>query len=273
MKEIDIRSINGVPIYVELVPPGNKNVRPGNPMTPKYITIHNTGNRSAGADAKMHARYLINQAKLGDQARKASWHFTVDDTAIYQHLPLDENAWHCTDGHGPGNMSSIGIEICEHVDQRDYKKAEENAIALAVYLAKRLNIPVKNIVPHRHWYNKYCPHIILNYGWDKFFNRVLQAYSQQQKTSTIRPVVRPIINKIIRAVNPKIVNPSVLLKRGDQGSAVKEAQEHLRRHGYNIAVDGIFGPKTEQAVRAFQAAKGLVVDGIIGPKTWNELVK
>jgi peptidoglycan hydrolase-like protein with peptidoglycan-binding domain len=39
-----------------------------------------------------------------------------------------------------------------------------------------------------------------------------------------------------------------------------------------VAVDGIFGPETDAAVRAFQQEKGLAVDGIVGPQTWPALI-
>lgn len=60
-----------------------------------------------------------------------------------------------------------------------------------------------------------------------------------------------------------------LLKRGSTGSDVVYLQQSLSKLGYNPGpIDGIFGPLTEQAVRNFQADKGLVVDGIVGRRTW-----
>ena len=62
------------------------------------------------------------------------------------------------------------------------------------------------------------------------------------------------------------------VKRGSKGDAVKRLQRLLRDFGYSPgAVDGDFGPKTEQAVEAFQTDFGLQVDGIAGPQTWAAL--
>jgi hypothetical protein len=64
------------------------------------------------------------------------------------------------------------------------------------------------------------------------------------------------------------------LKKGDQGSEVGELQRLLRKRGYQVAVDGDFGRKTWEAVRAFQSqhldahGQPLVVDGKVGPVTW-----
>ncbi len=59
------------------------------------------------------------------------------------------------------------------------------------------------------------------------------------------------------------------LKRGDRNDFVRSWQMYLNTQGYNLAVDGIFGPKTEQAVQSWQLENGLSVTGIITPKEWN----
>ena len=62
------------------------------------------------------------------------------------------------------------------------------------------------------------------------------------------------------------------VKRGQRGSAVKELQEILTSQGYyNGPVDGQFGRQTQEAVMAFQKAKGLDVTGIVGEATYKAL--
>ena len=59
----------------------------------------------------------------------------------------------------------------------------------------------------------------------------------------------------------------VSLRHNARGSHVREIQTLLNQHGAHLTVDGIFGPNTDAAVRAFQASHGLTVDGIVGSKT------
>lgn len=65
--------------------------------------------------------------------------------------------------------------------------------------------------------------------------------------------------------------PEPMLHYGSQSPAVKILQHYLVEAGADIAVDGIFGPITRQAVLAFQGSAGLAVDGIVGPQTWTSL--
>ena len=59
-----------------------------------------------------------------------------------------------------------------------------------------------------------------------------------------------------------------MLKKGMQGDDVRDLQIMLNATGYECGTaDGIFGRKTESAVKAFQADNGLMVDGIAGKET------
>jgi lysozyme len=57
------------------------------------------------------------------------------------------------------------------------------------------------------------------------------------------------------------------LRKGDRGQEVSRLQKHL----CGLTIDGIFGSKTDQAVRDYQAKQGLIVDGIAGTNTLREL--
>lgn len=70
-----------------------------------------------------------------------------------------------------------------------------------------------------------------------------------------------------------------MLRRGDRGADVRDWQEQLNvvQHGsfavsptplrLRLATDGVFGPRTARATRAFQRAEGVAVDGVVGPHT------
>lgn len=70
---------------------------------------------------------------------------------------------------------------------------------------------------------------------------------------------------------------STSLRRGNRGNEVKLIQYYLNFLSFfnnrlpSIDADGIFGPATENAVKAFQSEYGLTADGIVGRDTWNRL--
>jgi peptidoglycan hydrolase-like protein with peptidoglycan-binding domain len=68
------------------------------------------------------------------------------------------------------------------------------------------------------------------------------------------------------------LQPFPLVQQGSREHPVQTLQYLLRARGHTVQVDGIFGPKTDAAVRAFQQSKNLTVDGIVGPKTWGALI-
>ena len=75
----------------------------------------------------------------------------------------------------------------------------------------------------------------------------------------------------------------IMVRLGSQGDAVRGVQEEFQFRNLSgdpaegLAVDGIFGPRTDAAVRGFQQAvhqdvPSMAVDGIVGPMTWQALV-
>jgi N-acetylmuramoyl-L-alanine amidase len=67
---------------------------------------------------------------------------------------------------------------------------------------------------------------------------------------------------------------SLPLRRGDTGEAVADLQRRLGELGFaDDDPSGVFGDATVQAVRAFQADRGLTVDGRCGAQTWSAVVE
>lgn len=64
-----------------------------------------------------------------------------------------------------------------------------------------------------------------------------------------------------------------VLRLGMRGSAVTRLQQRLQAAGlFKGGVDGVFGPKTEEAVKAAQRRYRLKPDGVVGPATWRNLL-
>lgn len=65
--------------------------------------------------------------------------------------------------------------------------------------------------------------------------------------------------------------PDKTLKNGAKGNSVRWLQYELNLRGFGLIVDGVFGSKTEDAVRMYQNQRKLISDGIVGARTRAEL--
>lgn len=180
-QEQTTKEVDGMTIIQDFIPKGRKN-RPGRSNPRLYITIHDTDNVDKGADALAHASYLKSDAAVKAQV---SWHYTVDDKRVVQHIPDNEDAWHAGDGAGDGNRKSIGIEICTNSDGNRLKAAD-NAVELVAKLCKEHNIPVSKVVQHNHWNGKSCPRLLRAgnpYSWDTFIAKVRNLVEKPAETT------------------------------------------------------------------------------------------
>lgn len=223
-----------LPIQTKLIA-FNKTYAPGRRID--YIIIHDTGNRSTGANALAHYNYF------NTQYRGASADFFVDDNNIIKVIDYKNYySWAVGDGHGAygiTNANSVSIEICINADG-DYNKALANALDLALYLMKELGLGLDKVCRHFDASRKNCPQTMNVNGdwiaWTSFKNKLASLNSVLQKGST--------------------------------GSVVVDLQNKLNFLRYNCGIaDGIFGNGTYNAVVAFQKDHGLTSDGVVGSTT------
>lgn len=142
---------------------------------PQAIIIHNAATPNGTAKALNNALHNSKEYK--------SWHFSVDDKDVIESLPLNRNAFATGDGaYGLGNRTGIHIEIAKDNDndsQDEWKKASDNGAKLASELLFKYGLSIDNLKKHQDYKMtngsyKYCPHKILDEGWDDFKSLVSQ---------------------------------------------------------------------------------------------------
>lgn len=258
-------------IFKDYIPIGRKN-RPGFFMMPKYLSIHDTANTNPGADAEAHASYL-----KGDVAanKPVSWHFTVDGGStskdgtvkppqIYQHLPLNETGWHAGDWNGEGNMSSIGIEICENMDG-DRGKAEDTAARLVAWLLQELELDINRVVQHYKWTGKDCPRVLRSRpgGWGGFIEAV-QKYKNggecmfkdvDEKRWSFKAIMRMVRLGRLSGYPDRMFRPEGPLTREEFASS----EDRAEKYRYELM------EKIKEAVCVISGPGGLGSGVLIGP--------
>lgn len=146
----------------------DRNRRPGNAMIPESITIHNTGNPRS--TARNERDWLINP----ENTVIASYHIVIDEREAIECIPLSENAWHAGDDEsGPGNRTSIGIELCE---SGNYVQTVENSVKRVASMLRERGWGVDRLRRHFDWSGKICPRKMHDggewSGWNEFKKRV-----------------------------------------------------------------------------------------------------
>jgi len=240
-------------------------------LYPKYITIHSTQNYASGADAWRHAKAL-NAGKLRAYKRKGgnrigylTWHYTVDQNVAVQHLPCNEQGEHA-DFDGPGNNTSLAIEMCEHRGNSRSATIERTA-KLTAWLMYKYKIPLRKVVPHYHWErkglkspHKNCPHYLMDNGrpgakWQWFLAKVNKHYKSITSGSpTVGP--RPSTVAAVAPAPRPVYTPTPVTYVPTPRPVVRKpvSRYHTVRRGdtlYNIS------RRYNTSVSAIQKANGL----------------
>ena len=152
---------------------------------PKGIGIHNFGSSSGSPTAQNSADGQNKEDMNPDNLK--SWHFQVDDKEIIQSLPMNRNSFSFGDGaKGEGNRNYISIEIMKDMptdDKEAADKAQDNGALATAIIYYNKGWDIKDLKKHQDFKMtdgsyKYCPHRILDNGWDKFMEQVQAHYDR-----------------------------------------------------------------------------------------------
>ena len=158
------------------------------------VTIHNTNDlENVEEDAEQYTRATWPNANMND----ARVHYYVDDINAWQNLEDTEVGWHAGDGSGPGNGTTISIEIImDGSGSKEDLGAEANGVILAALLLKKYDLTVEQLYTHNHWMGhpdaivqgarKNCPLYILPH-WEQFKAKVAAKLAELNGAGTDAP--------------------------------------------------------------------------------------
>lgn len=182
-------------------------------MTPKTITIHDTGNT---ASADNESRYM------DSNNNPTSYHVVIDDKKVIQKIPFNRIAWAAGDGAwGPGNSSSIHIETSFSMDNGYYGKMSEryiqariNTAEYVAYVLIQYGWGVGHLRQHYDWSRKDCPHKLRNLGQWQWFVNYVQSFINKIKGGKVAAAPKPS-KTAPKANTQKASNGSYTVKKGD----------------------------------------------------------
>lgn len=244
------------------------------------IAIHNTSN---DASASNEASYATRRTD------GTSSHFYVDDNDVVQSLDTDAKAGHAGSAHG--NNHAIAIEITgtnaksrawwlanvawaelgktiAHLIKHDPDYAGFQ-VRRATVAQMKSNPKVRAFYSHddmrRAWGGTTHTDPGSNFPWDRLFTAVNDALKAAGGTTPVVPAEQPANVPAF----PGRVLTYTAGKTMMRGNDVKQWQTQMRKRGWTITADGVYGPASKSVATAFQREKRLTVDGKVGPQTWR----
>jgi N-acetylmuramoyl-L-alanine amidase len=282
----------------------NEYTRPGFKLLGvRGIVMHYTA--TPGATARNEHDYFNGTAI--EQKRYASAHIFVDKNEAICIIPLNEVAYHANEKpsriakflasapyykDGNANLTTVSVEMCIEKDGSLHPATLERATNVVVELCRMFNLKETDIYRHYDITGKNCPAFWVSNpaGFEAFKAEVGKrlrggsaTYTTKAPTTVKAPQKVTPAQKISSAqttAKPKFVLPNRILKLGDKGSDVLLLQKALiaanfypDKNAPNGGADGVFGPKTQDALKRFQSVYANPADGIYGPRTRAALDK
>lgn len=263
-------------VIQNLLPASKYKLKSPYTMKAETITVHNTAN---DADADAEVAYMISNDKA------VSFHFAVDDVKVVQGIPENRNAFHAADGRlGKGNRKSLSVEICYSKSGGErFLAAERNAAAFIAAELNERSWGIDRVKRHKDWANTNCPHRTCALGWDRFLDMVQAELKKLQ----VKPYQLTVLawQKAAAADGYKFPLYGLdglwgsecegVAKRAQVKKRVIYTNKNLTRivqRVVGVTVDGLCGPDTQKAIKAWQKAHSLEADGIVGIKTWKKML-
>lgn len=240
----------------------------------KCLTLGMTPAGAAGCTASILAESAGRPNNVEDRSGISDSYYTERvDAGVYQEFSTDRNGYGLCQWTSPGRKQALldyarvhGVSIADAGMQFQFMAREMRQTYTYVW-----TILTSTADPYE-----------AGYVMCKFYEIPANTEQSSQRRGT---VAREIFSRCAAAApDPEPVSdqdtkpaaefwPPRVLCKGMHGTDVMVLQAILAARGFTVsAIDGIFGPSTDKALRRFQAAEQLAVDGIAGPKTWARLL-
>jgi hypothetical protein len=229
---------------------------------PTYIVVHHAVDPPMNDDFSLARAFYVSRYIQNLHMDKNGWidsgqQFTNSrgghiTEGRHRSLEILRGGTQHVQGANVGNHNSevIGIENEGLYSTVDVPAALWNSlVSLVAYIASQYGIAPEFIKGHRDFNSTECPGQVL-------YNRL--------------PELRTAVGRVLGVAVTRAEAEWPLLKPGDTGRKVQVAQQFLRKAGFGVPTDGVFGKSTKDAVAALSVQAGLARDTCTAAKASDE---